>query len=209
MRTANVRSALIWVALGAAILGPVILAAFSPLLAWRQPVYIIAGFSGILGLALMLLQPLLAAGLLPGLQLRSARKLHKVVGLTLVAAVLTHVVALWITSPPDVIDALLLSSPTPFSIWGVIAMWALFGAAALVVVRKSLRLRWTLWRAGHVTLVTLAVTGTVVHALLIEGTMETFSKITLCVFVAVVLGLAIFVLRSRRAVPPGSRPFQN
>ena len=70
-------------------------------------------------------------------------------------------------------------------------MWALIGAAALVVVRKSLRLRWTLWRAGHVTLVTLAVAGTVVHALLIEGTMETSSKITLCVFVAFVLGLAI------------------
>ena len=36
---------------------------------------------------------------------------------------------LWITNLPDEIDGLLFASPTPFSAWGVIAMWAVFAAA--------------------------------------------------------------------------------
>jgi hypothetical protein len=47
----------------------------------------------------------------------------------LVVAVVVHVGGLWITSPPDMIDALLLTSPTPFSAFGVIAMWAIFAVA--------------------------------------------------------------------------------
>jgi hypothetical protein len=113
-----------------AICVPIAAAAASPLLAWRQPVYIIAGFAGIAAMALLLLQPLLAAGLLPGLT-RSARAPHPPLDrrLRLFGLVVGHVGGLWVTSPPDVIDALTFSSPTPFSAWGVIAMWALFGAA--------------------------------------------------------------------------------
>ena len=43
--------------------------------------------------------------------------------------VIVHVAGLWLTSPPDVIDVLLFRSPTPFSAWGAIAMWAVFAAA--------------------------------------------------------------------------------
>ena len=50
--------ALIWVALAAAIGVPIAAAAVSPLLAWRDPVYILAGFAGIIALGLMLVQPL-------------------------------------------------------------------------------------------------------------------------------------------------------
>lgn len=42
-----------------------------------------------------------------------------------------HVVGLWVTSPPDVIDALLFWSPTPFSFCGVVAMWAVFASALM------------------------------------------------------------------------------
>ena len=41
------RATLIWTALVLAILAPIAAAATSPLLAWRQPVYIAAGFAGI------------------------------------------------------------------------------------------------------------------------------------------------------------------
>ena len=64
----------------------------------------------------------------------------------LVVAVVIHVAALWITSPPDVVDALLFASPTPFSAWGVIAMWAVFAAALLAALRRRLRLRPRTWR---------------------------------------------------------------
>ena len=58
---------LIWVALAAAICVPIVAAAASPLLAWRGPVYILAGFAGIIALGVMLVQPLLIGGYLPGL----------------------------------------------------------------------------------------------------------------------------------------------
>jgi len=102
----------------------------------------------------------------------------------LVVAVVLHVAGLWLTSPPDVIDALLFASPTPFSAWGVIAMWALFAAALLVALRNALPVPPRLWRIGHTSLAAVVVGGTVVHALLIEGTMETVSKAALCLLVA-------------------------
>ena len=127
-----------WAALALAIGIPLVAAARSPLLQWRDPIYILAGFAGVLGLALILVQPLLILGALPGLP---ARRAHRWVGATLVALVLIHVGGLWITSPPDVIDVLLFRSPTPFAIWGVIAMWALFAAALLASVRRRRAVR--------------------------------------------------------------------
>ena len=107
--------------------------AISPLHAWRDPVYIVAGFGGVIAISLMLFQPMLAAGYLPGLSVLQGRRVHRYFGTLLVVSVVIHVAGLWITSPPDVIDALLFSSPTPFSVWGVIAMWAVFIAASLVL----------------------------------------------------------------------------
>src|SRR6185436_20757713 len=102
MRSA--RAILIWTALAAAIAVPIGAAAASPLLAWRAPVYIAAGFAGVAGLGLLLVQPLLIGGYLPGPSAYRVRRLHRWIGGLLVAAVAIHVGALWITSPQDVID---------------------------------------------------------------------------------------------------------
>jgi predicted ferric reductase len=187
MRSA--KPTLIWAALAAAICVPIAAAAASPLLAWRGPVYILATFAGILALGLMLVQPLLAGGTLPGLSGFRGRRIHRWTGAALVAAVLIHVGGLWITSPPDMIDALLFASPTPFSPFGVIAMWAIFAVALLALLRRRLRLRT--WRIAHMSLAVVIVAGSVVHGLLVEGTMETVSKAALCVLV---LGAAIKVM---------------
>jgi predicted ferric reductase len=183
------RAALIWIALAAAICVPIGLAATSPQLAWRGPVYILAGFSGIVALGLMLVQPLLIAGYLPGLSAYRGRRVHHWIGGTLVVAIVVHVAGLWITSPPDMIDALLYTSPTPFSPWGVTAMWAIFAVAVLAIFRRRLRLRT--WRIAHMLLAIVIVAGSVVHGILIEGAMETVSKAALCVLV---LAAAIKVL---------------
>ncbi|MBG6143339.1 putative ferric reductase [Labrenzia sp. EL_142] len=174
------RAILIWGVLAAVLLIPVAAAAASPLLQWRQPVYIAAGFAGIIAMALLLVQPLLAGGYLPGLARQRGRWLHRWVGGLLVLAVIGHVAGLWITSPPDVIDALLFRSPTPFSVWGVIAMWAVFAAALLAAIRRRLQLRPRTWRLAHTSLALVIVAGSVIHALLIEGTMETVTKVALC-----------------------------
>jgi predicted ferric reductase len=166
-----------------AVVVPIAAAAVSPLLAWREPGYVLAGFAGIFGMTLLLVQPLLAAGELPGLSVVASRRSHRGVGVVLVLAVLIHVAALWITSPPDVIDALSFASPTQFSAWSVIAMWAVFATALLAAVRRRLRLRLWAWRIAHTGLGAVIVVGTVVHAVLIDGTMEAISKVALSVLV--------------------------
>jgi hypothetical protein len=191
MRLARV--ALIWAALATAVGVPIAVAAASPLLAWRGPVYILAGFAGIFALGLMLVQPLLIAGYLPGLSAYRGRRVHRWIGGTLVAAVVIHVGGLWITSPPDMIDALTFTSPTPFSPFGVIAMWAIFAVALLASLRRRLRPRT--WRIAHTLLAIVIVAGSVVHGLLIEGAMETVSKVALC---ALVLAATIKVMADLR-----------
>jgi predicted ferric reductase len=179
MRLARVT--LIWAAIAAAVCVPIAAAALSPLLAWRGPVYILACFAGIVALGFMLFQPLLIGGYLPGLSARVGRRAHHWIGGALVAAVVIHVGGLWITSPPDMIDALTFSSPTPFSPFGVIAMWAIFTVALLAVFRRRLGPRT--WRIAHTLLAIVIVAGSVVHGILIEGTMETVTKAALCALV--------------------------
>ena len=188
----RLRSVLIWLVLLAIITVPIVAAVQSPLMEWRQPIYIIAGFAGIVALAILLVQPMLAAGLLPDLSLGQARKFHQLVGMALVAAVVVHVGGLWIFSPPDVIDALTLRSPTPFSLWGVIAMWAVFAAAVLALLRRRLAFRVMTWRKVHTGLAAITVLGTVAHALLIEGAMETLSKVLLSTAVLFVTAWVIY-----------------
>jgi len=187
MRLARVT--LIWATLAVAICVPIAFAAASPLLAWRGPLYILAGFAGIIALGLVLIQPLLIGGYLPGLPAFRGRRAHHWIGGTLVVAIVVHVMGLWITSPPDMIDALTFTSPTPFSPFGVTAMWAIFAVALLAVFRRRLRPRT--WRIVHMSLAAVIVAGSVVHAMLVEGTMETVSKAALCVLV---LGAAIKVI---------------
>lgn len=174
---------LIWAALAVAIGVPIAFAATSEQLAWRGPVYILAGFAGIIALGLVLVQPLLIGGYLPGLSAYRGRRAHHWIGGTLAIAVVIHVAGLWITSPPDMIDALTFSSPTPFSPFGVIAMWAIFAVALLAALRRRLGLRLRTWRIAHIPLAIVIVACSVAHCLLIEGTMETISKAVLCVAV--------------------------
>ncbi len=193
MRSA--RGTLIWAALAAVVCVPIAAAAVSPLLAWRGPVYILAGFAGIVALGLVLVQPLLIGGYLPGLSAIRRQLAHRWIGGALVVAVIIHVGGLWITSPPDMIDALLFESPTPFSPFGVIAMWAILAVALLAALRRRLGLRPRTWRVAHMALALVIVAGGLVHAILIEGTMETVSKTVLC---ALVLAATIKVMADLR-----------
>ena len=117
----------------------------------------------------------------------------------------SHVAGLWLTSPPDVIDALLFASPTPFSAWGVIAMWAAFAAALVAMVCRRLHIRPQLWRLAHTALALIVVAGSVIHAMLIEGTMGTWSKGILCALsvgatIKVLIDLRSWALLTRRRV---------
>ena len=175
------RAALIWGLLTAVIVIPIAASFTSPFLEWRGPVYIGAGVAGMIALGLLLVQPALMAGYLPGLTAMQARRVHRWVGGAIVIALLLHVAGLWVTSPPDMADALLFRSPTPFSPFGVVAMWAVLAVAVLAAVRRKLGLRT--WRIAHMSLAAVIVVGSAVHAMLVEGTMETMTKAALCALV--------------------------
>jgi predicted ferric reductase len=194
----SARGVLIWATLAVAIGMPLALAFTSPLLAYRSAVYAAACFAGILGLGLLLVQPLLVGGYLPGLEAWSGRRAHRWTGAMLAALVAIHVAGLGWSSPPDMIDALTFTSPTPFSPFGVVAMWAILAVAVLAAVRRRLGLRT--WRIAHLSLALVIVAGSVIHGMLIEGTMETMSKAALCVLVVAAAGkvLADAVARGRR-----------
>jgi len=194
------RRIIVWLVIALVLSVPLALSMTSPLLAWRDAIYVAAGVAGVIAMSLMFVQPLLGAGHLPGVALAPSRRAHRWFGGILVVAVVVHVAALWITSPPDVVDALLFASPTPFSVWGVVAMWALFAAALLAVLRKTLKLRPQVWRFGHTMLVSVVVLGTVIHALLIQGTMESVSKWVLAGLVLLALGKVIADLKVWKAL---------
>lgn len=190
-----VRGPLIWGLVVIAMAVPMAASVASPQLAWRDPIYIAAGFAGVVALALLLVQPLLISGYMPGLSARRGRRIHPWIGGVLLLAIVIHVGGLWITSPPDVIDALLFVSPTLFSPFGVTAMWAILATAFLAAFRRRLRLRPRTWRVIHTCLAVVIVLGSVIHCLLIEGTMETLSKAVLCALVLAATVKVMFDLR--------------
>ncbi len=185
----------IWAALACAVMFPIWSAAASPLLAYRSPIYITGGMAGIAALAILLIQPLLAAGYLPGLRKPTMSRWHKRLGAVLVASVALHVGGLYLASPQDALDALLLVSPTPFSIYGVTAMWALVLTVLLVAARGRLCLRPSAWNVLHNGLALVVVVGTVIHALMIEGAMGANSKLILCLCVLGATAGAVLHLR--------------
>ena len=186
---------LVWLGLIAVIAIPVALAAQSPLLQWRDTVYITASFAGIAALALLLVQPLLATRALPGLRPHTARRAHRFTGTALIFAIVLHVAGLFATSPPDVVDALTFTSPTLFSPFGVIAMWAAFAAALVAALRKGIAP--SRWRRAHTALALFVALTTAAHVALIEGAMEPLSKTVLSLLALAAAAHAVWQVRTR------------
>ena len=193
------RKGLIWAAILLVTAGPVVVAATSPLLAWRSVPYIVGGFAGILCLSLFVVQPLLAAGYLPGAGGLRGRALHRALGVAVVGLTAAHVAGLYLASPPDAIDALLLRSPTPFSVWGVTAMWGVAATAVLVALRRRIGWRCGVWRGVHNAIALVVVVATVLHAVQIEGAMGTVTKWALCL---AALAATVVALGDLRVIRP-------
>ena len=193
-------AAWLWCGLAAVMVMPVAMAIASPYLAYRDWVYILAGFSGILVLSLLVLQPLLGAGYLPGARGQRQRTWHQRTGTVIILCVVLHVGGLFVVSPPDTLDALLLVSPTPFSVYGVLAFWCVAMTALLVALRRRLGLRPLVWRILHNLLALIIVIATVIHALQIQGAMELLSKWFVCAAALITTGATLFHLRIFKAL---------
>jgi predicted ferric reductase len=183
---------LVWFLLAACILIPVGIAAANPLQANRDALWIVGGMTGIVALALLLAQPLLAAGYLPGPSLTAGRRWHRWLGTMIVLTVGLHIGGLYLSSPEDITDALLLVAPTPFSVYGVIGLCGVVLTAILVAVRSRTGLRYASWRILHNAIALVVVVSSIVHALLIEGAMGSVSKLVLCVLVFAATVIVLF-----------------
>lgn len=178
---------------------PVLLAATSPYLAYRSPVYILAGFAGIIAMSFLVMQPLLShppSNLMPR---PSARRWHRITGITITLLVLAHVGGLYLVSPPDTLDALLLRAPTLFSVFGVLALWACLLTAGLAATRRRLSLRPVIWKRLHQVIASVLAIATVIHAILIDGAMDPITKTLLGA--AIIVTTAWVALR-RKSTPP-------
>jgi predicted ferric reductase len=167
------------VALIAAI--PVIVAAASPLQRGREFLWVLGGMAGVVALSLLFVQPLLMATSRVLIGPREGIRWHRLGGVAIVALVAVHIGALYAYSPDDITDALLLTAPTPFSLYGVISLWCLVLTAALAASRRLLRLNLRLWRLAHSVLAVAVVGAGAVHAIQIEGAMEDMSKLAICI----------------------------
>jgi predicted ferric reductase len=184
-------AALAWGLLAACVLVPIGIAAANPLQASRDALWIGGGLAGAVALALMLVQPLLAAGALPGAAASTGRWWHRRLGVSIAALIGLHVFGLYLSSPEDIADALMLVAPTPFSVYGVIGLAGIALTLALVALRSRAGLRYVTWRIIHNGLALIVVGASIAHALLIEGAMGVVSKATLC---ALVLAATLLVL---------------
>lgn len=189
---------LMWALTACVVLLPLVLAASSPLQSGREFTYITGALAGVLALSLLCVQPLLAAGFLPGLSTLQTRRWHQWLGVLLLLAVASHIVGLYLTSPDDMLDALLLRAPTPFSLYGVIALWAVVLTGLSAAMRSRIRLCGSRWFIIHRLLAVIVVASSVVHALMIDGTMDELSKmiVCLCVVLATVVAMSYLQLVS-------------
>ncbi|WP_100963995.1 ferric reductase-like transmembrane domain-containing protein [Bosea sp. FBZP-16] len=195
------RRRIAWLAIAAVAIIPVVAAALSPLQRGREFLWVVGGMAGVAALSLLFVQPLLTATAPVLMQPARGLRWHRWGGIAIVAGVALHVGALYAYSPEDVMDALLLVAPTPFSLYGVISLWCLVLTAILAVMRRRLRFSHRNWRIAHSVLAVAIVSAGSVHAILIEGAMEEFSKLMVCIaaLAATTVGaLEINVLRPLR-----------
>ncbi len=197
----------VWLARGcgvALIAVPLAAAVHSPLGASREAAWVAGSLLGVLALALLPIQALLP-------QRSSARRLsvslrlHRVVGLLVLAATLGHVAALYVVSPDDIGDALVLQAPT-YSRLGVISAVGLIVTIAFALLRPKLGLDEPNWRVIHGALA-IAIVGTgVAHALMIRGALDGPIEIALCAAAVLAVAFAVFgraVLRVIRSAQSG------
>ena len=180
----------------AATVAPIALATTSLHLAYRGPLYIAAGFAGIVAMSLFVLQPLLACPVRALIAPATARRWHRIIGGSILILILAHAVGLYFVSPPDTIDASLLRAPTWFSLFGVVALWGAVLTALLAMTRLKLPMRPRSWKRLHQSIASIVVIATALHAIQIEGAMEVMSKPLLA---GTIVAATVFAARRYRS----------
>lgn len=176
-------------AFAALVLLPTVLAALSPLQGGRTAVWVLGTLAGVLALSLVVVQVLLPTGWLNAL-VGQHLGWHRILGISITGLVLAHIIGLYLYSPDDIGDALILAAPT-YSRLGVLSFWCLLLSVMLAFARHKLRLADADWRTLHSALAAAIVGTAVAHTLLLQGTLDGFAEGLLCGSATVAVSMAI------------------
>ncbi|NJL36811.1 MAG: hypothetical protein HC899_08630 [Leptolyngbyaceae cyanobacterium SM1_4_3] len=169
---------------------PALLAALSPLQHGRAPLWILGTLAGVLSLSLIVVQVLLPTGWLNfGIGEQNFRW-HRVLGISITLLVVAHILVLYLYSPDDIGDALILAAPT-YSRLGVLSATCLLISVGLALTRSKLPLTPADWQILH-SFLAVAVVGTAIaHAFLLQGTLDGFAEGLLCGSAVVAVLMAV------------------
>ena len=180
MQTDRVRRWLGGVAIAVLLVVPLVASILSPIGTGRSFPWIAATLAGVLAFSLLIVHMLLPTHwlylLLRGRNLRWHRRL----GVGIVALVVAHVAGLYVYSPDDIGNALVLQAAT-YSRLGVIAAWCMVLTVGLARARHRLPLSHDNWQVVH-SMLAVAITGLAVgHVVLHQGTLDGPAEWLLCI----------------------------
>jgi predicted ferric reductase len=161
---------------------------------------VFGALAGVVALSLLILQVLLPTPWLGRLFAGRDLSVHRLLGLAVAAVVLAHVVGLYLSSPDDIRDALVLAAPT-YSRLGVLAAWCVVLSVALALARRRLGLTYSDWQILHAALAVAIVGNAVAHTVMIRGTLDGPVELLLCAAAVVAVSAAFvhrLVIRPRR-----------
>lgn len=174
----------------AIVLLPVLLAALSPLQAGRAVPWVWGTLAGVLALSLVVVHVLLPTGWLNSFVGEHNLGWHRILGISITGLTLAHILGLYLYSPDDIGDALVLAAPT-YSRLGVLSAGCLVLSVVLAVTRRQLRLADADWKTIHSALA-IAIVGTAVaHAVLLQGTLDGLAEGLVCGSAIVAVCMAI------------------
>jgi predicted ferric reductase len=169
---------------------PVLLAALHPLQAGREPLWVWGTLAGVLALSLIVIQVLLPTGWLNLALGEQNWRWHRILGISVTGLVFAHILGLYLYSPDDIGDALVLAAPT-YSRLGMLSLGCLVLTVALALMRHRLPLTLSDWQIFH-SVLAMAVVGTAVaHVLLLQGTLDGFAEGLLCGSAVVAVLMAV------------------
>ncbi|MFC5746434.1 ferric reductase-like transmembrane domain-containing protein [Actinomadura rugatobispora] len=161
---------------------PVAAVVASPLQEGRSFTWTLASVTGVVALALLIMQITLPNRTRLLARVFGARplRLHRAVGLAVTGLVAAHIALLYANGPDDITDALVLDAPT-YSRLGVVSAFCLALSVVLALGRRRLGLHYSNWRILHAALA-VAITGTAfAHVVLLRGPLDGVAELFLLV----------------------------
>lgn len=169
---------------------PILLAALSPLQVGRTAPWVLGTLAGVLALRLLVVQVLLPTGWLNSIMGEHNLGWHRLLGISITGLTLAHILGLYIYSPDDIGDALVLAAPT-YSRLGVLSAGCLLLSVGLEVTRRQLQLAEADWKIFHSVLAVAVVGTAVAHTVLLQGRLDGLAEGLVCGSAVVAVFMAI------------------